>query len=121
MSCCEIAPNSAFMITMPVRRTSTLGSRSIARRASARADAATSGTSSRCLPGSWMVTLTPAWAPSGETRRPTSRGSWSATRRIFFSSRSSRCSGSSTKSATLRSSPSASVCWKLVRESTRME
>ena len=111
-----------FIITSPVIRTPIPGKRSRTSSARPRANATTMGPSRvSSSPGSRTITLTPLTPPSRAMRRAASRGSARATARIRDRSAASARIASSTRSRTTRSSPSAVVCWKLVRESTRVE
>lgn len=115
--------NSWLIITIPVKCTTMPGCAAIASAASFRAKFATSGCSTNGFsPGKWIGMLIPVTLPSAEINRFNSSGSSIAIFRILSSSSSGISFGSSaTRSSTIRSSPSAYECWKLVIESTRRE
>ena len=108
-------------IARPVIRTSMPGKRSRTSSLSPRANSATRRPSTNTpSPGGRTVTLMPPTAPSRAMRRAARRGSARAMARIRDRSPASPRAASSTRSRTRMSSPSAVVCWKLVRESTRV-
>ena len=108
--------------TVPARRRSMPGNRASVSARRSRANRVTSAIrAASSVSGSFTVTLTALTAPSPAIRLPANRGSARAVARMRARSSASPIFSGSTRSRTDRSSPSATVCWKLVMESTRTE
>ncbi len=117
----DTSMNVWLKITSPVRLTSISGNLPLNSSAICRADSAARLPSRRSsTPGSCTSTLMPATVPSFAMRRAARRGSERATSRMCDRLSASLRADSSTRSRTRMSSPPAVVCWKFVRESTRV-